>query len=442
MPASPAGFAYNDLAGVENYAHPGGLVVAGIHLLGDQRLKDVAAAGALVAGYYNFMESPSAWGSPEGDLLYGGRPAPDAYLWSPRRTNWSGTYMTDVRTASSWGQRAVAYIAGFAARHPHIKRLFLDVYGERLWTSSWTAMTSAEKTAWAAGMRYWLPKIRAACAPFGIKLIVNGTWAQGNRDAHGATVENHGWSEVAYWTEYLGDGRWADDEHIVITRVSADVQRWANVPNVRWVAFDQSNYARVGPVWGPFNPDAEPDPEVPPVLQVPVPPSWGVSALADGRLRLDVTPLPGEVGADAYQLYGTGQNDEGKIYRSVPAGVTFLELPVGIEYTLRMSAHNKSPNNGGYGPWAPEAGVRITPRIAAPPPPDLPSEVDQLEAENAALRADLAGARAARDSATAEAGALREDLVAARADLAAIRSGVAGEVLRHTNAIAAVLAEG
>lgn len=438
MPASPAGFAYNGLEGVENYAHPGGLVVAGVHLLGDPRLKAVAAAGGLVAAYYNFMESPSAWGSPEGDLLYGGRPAPDAYLWSPRRTNWSGTYMTDVRVASSWGQRAVAYIAGFAARYPHIKRLFLDVYGERLWTSSWTAMTSAEKTAWAAGMRYWLPRIRAACAPFGIKLIVNGTWNAGNRDADGATVENHAWSEAAYWTEYLGDGRWADDEHIVITRVAGDVARWANVPNVRWVAFDQSNYARVGPVWGPFNPDTEPDPEIPPVLQVPVPPSWGVSALDDGRLRLDVTPLPGEVGVTAYQLYGTGQNDEGKTYRTVPAGTSFLELPVGVEYTLRMSARNASPSNGGYGPWAPEAGIRVTPGIVAPPPPDIPdpcagirAERDAAIAEATGVRVVLAetvsnmnGAREARDQALEKLRTVTEERDAALAVIEAVRAAL------------------
>ena len=422
MSASPAGFAYNDLTGVENYAHPGGLVVAGIHLLGDARLKNVAAKGGLVAAYYNFMESPSAWGSPEGDLLYGGRPAPDAYLWSPRRSNWSGTYMTDVRTASSWGQRAVAYIAGFAARHPHIKRLFLDVFGERLWTSSWTAMSAAEKTAWAAGMRYWLPRIRAACAPFGIKLIVNGTWNEGNRDADGATVENHAWSESAYWTEYLEDGRWGGEEHIVITRVAGDVARWANVPNVRWVAFDQSNYARVGPVWGPFNPDAEPDPETPPVLQVPVPPSFGVSALDDGRLRLDVTPLPSEVGVTAYQLYGTGQNDPGKSYRQVPAGTTFLELPVGVEYTLRMSARNGSPTNNGYGPWAPEAGVKITPRIVAAPPPADPcaairAERDLAVASAAAARSELAAVTAERDAARDVAVGLKARIDAAVADL-------------------------
>lgn len=393
MTAVPAALAYNDLAGIDNYAHPGALVIVDSTLIDDPKVKGLVDAGGEAAIYVNVMEAPDSYSGGERASLYEGAPIKTAWQWSPKRSNFGGSTMTDVRQGSAWWAHVLAWFGPMLDRHPHVRRVFLDVYGERLWSGAWDAMDATERAGWTAGMRWAIPQLHAIAKQHGVVLTVNGTWALGQPDAEGACIENHDFSEAGYWRDYMAHP-WAASDHIVITRSSAQALQWAQVAGVRWVAIDQSNYARVGPVWGDFLPDPTPAPRP---LQKPVPPAFTADAQPDGTIRLVVTPLPPETQVGEYQLYGiTAQNEPGKNHKIVPAGVSVISgLTPDVTLTLRMSASNPA----GYGDWAPVAGLPVTP-YAEPAPPPSPDPC-------ADLRSQLATAITERDQAIAERDAAR-----------------------------------
>lgn len=398
--ASPAGFAYRSLAGIEQYARPGALVVVAQWLIDDARVRAVAEAGGTVAMYVGFMEGPTSYSSPEQARLYGGAPPPDRYLWQPRRSNFSSTVMTDVRRDSEWGRHVVEdYAPTVRARLPHVSRIFADVYGERLWSPAWASMSATERAVWAEGMRYWLSPLRTA---FGLPIIVNGTWAQGNLDAAGACIENHGAHEIPYWRDYLAKS-WGGSDHVVITRSSGDVSRWAAVPGVRWVALDTSNYGQVGPVWGPFDPGDAPTPAPPPsTVALPKAPPAPTVITGDGFVTVHRPAFPEGEQVFAWQAYANDQNGPPSDL-DVPVRDDRVDIPApnGVPRAYRTGGRNQA----GFGPWSPS----VTVAAQAPPAPE-PAPTPEPEPP-------------ADDGAT----------------LARVREAVAAETQRHATAIADAL---
>lgn len=409
MSANPGGFAYNDLSGIEAYAHPGARIALGIGLIGDPRVRAVADAGGEVLVYHNFMESPSAWGSAEGDRMYLGRPAPARFLWSPGRSNYAGTVMTDVKADSAWGHHyCETYVPDFRRRYPWIAGPFLDVHGERLWSSAWSVMSPQERTLWAAGMLWWSERIRAAWGEDAV-LQMNGTWASGNPYGDPA-IENHSLGETS-WVPYL-QMRWHGDGGFVITRNSGDVATWAARKGVSHVALDASNYARVTKPWGPFTgtgtPDPPPTPAPPPSSSLALPgiPTFTIAMQADGRASVAFTPRPAAEQVDAYQLY---MDDV-----QIALGDQIVgNLAPGSTHYFRMSAHNASTagNGKGYGPWTAVPLKLDVPAAPAPPPSSDPC---------ADVKAQLETVSAARDTAVENyraAAAERDDARAIALDL-------------------------
>lgn len=406
MAASPSFFAYKSLAGIEKFAKPGARGVVAMWLIDDPRVKAAALAGCEILIYQGFVESDS--GSPESARFYSARPVPAAFRWQPARSNWPDTFMMDVRAGSAWGQHHVGtYVPGLIARRPWLAGAFYDVYGERLWSAVWAAMTPLERTQWAAGMLSWSAPIRAA---WGDRvLICNGTWNGGNLAFNGGCVENHPLSELGSWRTYLDPvaKKWRRNEGMVICKTLADAKVWATVPGVTHVALQGASdaYAAPGEVWGPFSTTSPPPVVVPPsALALPgIPDNLRVEP-GDGTLRVSFDPRPAAELVDKYRLY---LND---VEMDVPADGVLRGLTNGQLYLLRVSAHNASPLNGGHGKWTavPVPGTPAAPVIVPPPPPssdpcaDVRDALAQTAAHLVATTAQLAAMTTARDAALAE----------------------------------------
>lgn len=245
-----------------------------------------------------------------------------------------------------------------------------------------------------------------------------------------------------FWHLYMRDAQTnlkdsaGNNFGIHILSTVSEAQAVAQLPFSGFVTA-QTNYANPGPVIGtkrnlgiPFG-TTTPPPPPPPALDEPTPPVWTATAEDDGRVRIDVTPNPADEEVDEYQLYGAGI-DAGKTYRAIPAGQTYIAPPLGVELTLRMSAHNAA----GYGPWTPSAGVKITPRIVTPPPPPPPDPtIEELQAQIALLEEQV------RDL-SAEVVIGNQEIQALQQDALDLKAQVAAQVQAHGAAIGEILDAG
>ena len=197
----------------------------------------IQAGGGEVYQYVDVIDGWWTSYTATGDqaALYGGSQQNPDWLWSPRRSNWPNTYMTDMRPGSPWILHAVEHIKQWFPT-THAKGLFLDVVGERLWTSSWNAMSASEKSAWAAGNRDFVHRLRVALGP-NVILVANNSWPTGNPELNGITVEHHPYSSVTFWSEQLGRSDWfAPTRNMVIANSTSEALAWAKVPGVTHVS--------------------------------------------------------------------------------------------------------------------------------------------------------------------------------------------------------------
>ena len=298
--ANPLTFDYSNSTAISAYARPTGAVVVGRNFLNPALVDQIQAGGGEVYQYVDVIDGWFTNWSATGQqaALYGGAQQNPAWLWSPRRSNWPDTYMTDMRPGSPWVLHAVEQIAGWFPT-THAKGIFLDVVGERLWTGSWDAMSASEKAAWAAGNRDFIHRLRAALGP-GVILVGNNSWPSGNPDLNGITIEHHPFSEASHWASQLGRSDWATPvRNMVITYTSGDAQSWARIPGVTHVAAQGDYGPPVKPVL-PFSPlpgvmpSQEGRPPAPaPVLTPAPPPSLTLPAPAAPKRRAPaVAPKP------------------------------------------------------------------------------------------------------------------------------------------------------
>jgi hypothetical protein len=247
--ANPVTFNYSNSTAITAYAKPTGAVVVGRNFFNPALVDRIQAGGGEVYQYVDVIDGWWTSYTATGDqaALYGGSQQNPAWLWSPRRSNWPGTYMTDMRPGSPWILHAVEHIKRWFPT-THAKGLFLDVVGERLWTSSWNAMSASEKSAWAAGNRDFVHRLRVALGPKVI-LIANNSWENGNPELNGVTVEHHPYSSATFWSKQLGRSDWFTPvRNIVIANSTSEAGRWAAVPGVTHVSAQSSYGGPAAPV--------------------------------------------------------------------------------------------------------------------------------------------------------------------------------------------------
>ncbi len=275
--ANPLTFDYDNSTAITAYARPTGAVVVGRNFFNPALVDRIQAGGGEVYQYVDVIDGWWASYNATGDqaALYGGSKQNPSWLWSPRRSNWPGTYITDMRPGSPWILHAVDHIRKWFPT-THAKGIFLDVVGERMWTGAWSGMSASERTTWSAGNRDFVHRLRVALGPKVI-LVANNSWSAGNSELNGVTVEHHPYSSATYWSGQLGRSDWfKPTRNMVIANSTYEAGRWAGVPGVTHVSAQSSYGAPAAPIL-PFSqlptsspnelapgPGDSPDPVTPP----------------------------------------------------------------------------------------------------------------------------------------------------------------------------------
>ncbi len=270
--ANPFTLDYSNSTNITAYAHPTGAVVVGRNFSNPGVVDRVQAGGGEVYMYVNYVEGAntgySASGAEAG--LYGGSQTSSAYLMTPTRYNFPNLPMLDLRPGSPWVLHAVEWTRQWFPS-THAKGIFLDVIGDRLWTDAWDSMSSSERTAWNAGARDLIHRLRAALGP-NVILVANNIWENGNPDLNGIAVEHHPYSENARWAGMLQRSDWTKPvRNMVIANSTGEAQQWAGRPGVTHVSA-QSDYG---------------GPEAPVVGFTPLP---GVSGIVSGAAPAPAGP--------------------------------------------------------------------------------------------------------------------------------------------------------
>ena len=234
--ANPMTFDYSNSTAISGYARPTGAVVVGRNFQNPALVDQIQNGGGEVYQYVNVIDSWwSQWtATGEQAALYGGAQTNPGYLMSPRRSNWPGTYMMDMRPGSPWILHAVDHLKQWFPT-THSKGIFLDVVGERLWTGSWDAMSAQQKADWTAGNRDFVHRLRVALGP-SVIIVANNLWANGNPDLNGITIEHHGFSEARSWAPQLGRSDWFKPvRNMVIANSASEARSWGGIAGVTHV---------------------------------------------------------------------------------------------------------------------------------------------------------------------------------------------------------------
>ncbi len=340
--ANPLTFDYNNSTAITAYANPTGAVVVGRNFFNPALVDQIQAGGGEVYQYVDVIDGWWTTWTATGDqaALYGGAKQNPDWLWSPRRSNWPNTYMTDMRPGSPWILHAVEHITKWFPT-THAKGLFLDVVGERLWTSSWDAMSAGEKAEWAAGNRDFVHRLRVALGP-DVILVANNSWANGNPELNGLTIEHHSYSEASNWSRMTGRSDWfAPTRNMVIANSVGEGRSWANVPGVTHVSAQATYGAPAAPIL-PFSllpgtsgtipvPDLAPAPAPPPATTpvpepapIPVIPPTTGGAVLSGNLLPNPSFEGGTSGWSSWQ--GTLSN---LTYSGAPDGLKAAQTRFG-----------------------------------------------------------------------------------------------------------------
>ncbi|MBJ7456574.1 MAG: hypothetical protein JHC74_10995, partial [Thermoleophilia bacterium] len=247
--ANPLTFDYDNSNAITAYAKPTGAVVVGRSFTNTALIDQIQAGGGEVYQYVNVIDSWWTNYTATGDqaALYGGPRTNPAFLWKPSRSNWPGTYLTDMRPGSPWILHAVDHLKKWFPT-THAKGIFLDVVGERLWSSAWSSMSATEKAAWTAGNRDFVRRLRAALGPKVI-LVANNMWQNGNPDLNGVTIEHHPFSAAVHWSAVTGRSDWFRPvRNMVIANSTSEAVRWATVPGVTHVSAQSSYGGPAAPI--------------------------------------------------------------------------------------------------------------------------------------------------------------------------------------------------
>jgi hypothetical protein len=265
--ANPLGFFWDDsFTHIEDYYHPGALIVAGNCNRYDERFAKARAAGAEVLAYLNPIEVYDRLPCKLNAGFYmGGRE--NVPLWPypkyGQRINWPKTRLADMRVRSPWSNHIVQYVTDLM-REGKVDGVFLDNIGARVWSKSadWKDWSEEEQDAWTDGNVDLVRRIDAARRTINPRflIITNNVWDrkdprgfEGERYVDGIVLERHA---LAPWPmQYAGRpfGSGVQRRVLVMARTPEDALGWAKVPGVTHVG-SQVNYKHPPKPLVPFQP--------------------------------------------------------------------------------------------------------------------------------------------------------------------------------------------
>lgn len=240
--ANPFTLDYSNPTNITAYARPTGVVVVGRNFSNPGVIDRVQAGGGEVYMYVNYVEGADNRSSATGSeaALYGGSQTSSAYLMKPTRYNFPNLPMLDLRPGSPWVIHAVEWTRNWFPT-THAKGIFLDVIGDRLWTGAWDQMSASEQSAWTAGAKDLIHRLRAALGP-NVILVANNIWENGNPDLNGMAIEHHPFSSASKWAPMLQRSDWTKPvRNLVIGSSTSEAVQWAGRPGVTHVS-DQAEY--------------------------------------------------------------------------------------------------------------------------------------------------------------------------------------------------------
>ena len=240
--ANPFTLDYSNSTNITTYARPTGVVVVGRQFLNPAVVDRVQAGGGEVYQYIDLAEGywDNQTASGEAAALYGGAHNNPAYLHKLTLYNYPSLPMTDLRPGSPWVIHAVDHVRQWFPT-THAKGLFLDVLGDRLWTSAWDQMSAADQAAWTAGSKDIIHRLRVALGP-NVILVANNIWENGNPDLNGMVIEHHPFSSASRWAGMLQRSDWFKPvRNLVIGNSTSEALQWAARPGVTHVS-DQAEY--------------------------------------------------------------------------------------------------------------------------------------------------------------------------------------------------------
>jgi len=265
--ARPLGIFYdNSFINIEDYSHPGALLVAGNCNRYSPQFAQARAAGAEVLAYLNVIEVYDNIPCKLNEGFYMGA-RERVPLWPyptyGERHNWPKTRLADMRAGSKWSDHVVDYIVNLM-REGKVDGVFLDNVGARLWSkrAEWRTWPQAEKDAWTQGnidLVRRLDEKRRAINPRFI-IVSNNLWDRGDpmgfggeRYVDGVVLEHSKFGE--YHRRYAAR-KFSDLGHrrvLAIARSTEDALAWSREPGVTHVS-DQARYNHPGKPVVPFQP--------------------------------------------------------------------------------------------------------------------------------------------------------------------------------------------
>jgi hypothetical protein len=263
--ASPLGLFFdNSFTNIEDYYHPGAMLVTGNCNRYDEHFQKAREAGAEVLAYLDPIEVYDHLPCKLNEGFYGGKDPP---LWPyPQygvRTNWKKSRMTDMRAGSRWEDHVVEYVSGLM-RENKVDGVFLDCVGARLWSelAQWKTWDEKEQDAWTEGNVDLVRRLDEKRRQINPKFIIigNNIWDRGGGDRKGWEGEKYVDGVMLehpplnrYHREYAAH-TFPNSAHrrvIVTARTEADALGWARVPGVTHVAL-QTKYDHPGKPLTPF----------------------------------------------------------------------------------------------------------------------------------------------------------------------------------------------
>jgi hypothetical protein len=265
--ANPLGLFWDSsFTNIEDYYHPGALLVSGNCNRYDERFTKAREAGAEVLTYLNIVEvydrSPCKLSA---EFYMGG--FDHVPLWpypSPgERINYRSTHMTDMRAGSAWSNNVVSYITGLM-REGKVDGVFMDNVGGRLWSqlAQWKTWPKEEQDEWTRGNVDLVRRLDEARRRINPKFIIinNNVWdrgdalgLEGERYVDGVVLERPKDDE---WHHRYAAKPFGNAGHRRLLVIAKDTPEgaieWAHVPGVTHVTFQQK-YDHPGRPLTPFH---------------------------------------------------------------------------------------------------------------------------------------------------------------------------------------------
>jgi len=253
--ANPLGIFYGkSFTNLDDYAHPGALIVAGNCNRYDERFQAARQNGAELLAYLNAVDVYDVIPCKLNTGFYmGGRG--NVPLWPypeyGARINYKNSRITDLRVGSTWADHVVEYVTQLM-REGKVDGVFLDNIGAKLWgnLSKWSTWEQWERDQWTAGNVDLVRRLDARRRQINPKflIITNNFWDRGDKQGFagakyvdGVVLEH---SRLGDWHKRQAGLQYSNLGHrrvLVIARSYEDAQQWLRVPGVTHVS-DQEKY--------------------------------------------------------------------------------------------------------------------------------------------------------------------------------------------------------